>query len=61
MRRLRFTSGVDDDLPVVRAQATLEGAQAQVIQTQFQYDYAKLTLARNTGVVESEYRTYLGR
>ena len=57
----RFTSGVDDDLPVVRAQATLEGAQSQVIQTEFQYNYAKLVLARNTGVVETEYRTYLGR
>ena len=57
----RFTSGVDDDLPVVRAQATLEGAQAQVIQTEFQYNYAKLVLARNTGVVISEYRAYLGR
>ena len=57
----RFTSGVDDDLAVVRAQATLEGALAQVIQTEFQYNYAKLVLARNTGVVESEYRTYLGR
>ncbi len=58
---MRFTSGVDDNLPVVRAQATLEGAQAQVIQTQFNYNYAKLTLARNTGVVETEYRSYLGR
>jgi outer membrane protein TolC len=57
----RFTSGVDDDLPVVRAQATLEGAQAQVIQNEFQYNYAKLVLARNTGVVETQYRSYLGR
>jgi outer membrane protein TolC len=58
---LRFTSGVDDDLPVVKAQAALEGAQAKVIQSEFQYNYAKLQLARNTGVVETEYRTYLGR
>jgi outer membrane protein TolC len=57
----RFTSGVDDNLAVVRAQAALEGAQAQVVQTEFEYNYAKLVLARNTGVVESEYRTYLGR
>jgi outer membrane protein TolC len=55
----RFTAGVDDSLPVVRAQATLEGAQAQVIQAEFQYNYAKLGLARNTGVVETRYRTYL--
>ncbi len=58
---LRFTAGVDDNLPVVRAQATLEGAQTQVIQAEFQYNLAKLTLARNTGVVETEYKRYLGR
>ncbi len=57
----RFTAGVDDNLPVVRAQTTLQGAQAQLVQTQFDYNYAKLTLARNTGVVETEYRRYLGQ
>jgi outer membrane protein TolC len=57
----RFTAGVDDNLPVVRAQATLVGAQARVIQAQFDYNYAKLTLARNTGVVETQYRAYLGK
>jgi outer membrane protein TolC len=58
---LRFTSGVDDNLPVVRAQAALVGAQTQVIQAEFQYNYAKLTLARDTGVVETEYKQFLGR
>ena len=58
---LRFTAGVDDSLPVVQAQAALQGAQAQVIQAEFQYNNAKLTLARNTGVVESSYKIYLGR
>ena len=57
----RFTAGVDDSLPLVRAQAALEGAQTQVIQAEFQYNYAKLTLARNTGVVETQYKQYLGR
>jgi outer membrane protein TolC len=57
----RFTAGVDDSLPVVRAQATLEGAQTRVIQAEFQYNFAKLTLARNTGVVETQYKSYLGR
>ena len=57
----RFTAGVSDDLEVVRAQATLEGAQAQLVQSEFQYNYAKLTLARNTGVVETQYHHYLGR
>jgi outer membrane protein TolC len=57
----RFTAGVDDSLPVVRAQASLVGAQTQVIQAEFEYNYAKLTLARNTGVVETQYRQYLGK
>ena len=57
----RFTAGVDDNLPVVRAQATLAGAQTRLVQAEFQYNYAKLTLARNTGVVETEYKRYLGR
>ena len=58
---LRFTAGVDDNLPVTQAQATLVGAQAQVVQAEFNYNYAKLLLARNTGVVETQYRTYLGK
>ncbi len=58
---MRFTSGVDDNLPVVQAQATLVGAETQVVEAEFQYNYAKLTLARNTGVVETQYRQYLGK
>jgi outer membrane protein TolC len=58
---MRFTAGVDDDLAVARAQASLVTAQTQVVQAEFQYNYAKLTLARNTGVVETQYRDYLGR
>ena len=58
---LRFTAGVDDNLPVVRAQVALEGAQTRVIQAEFQYNSSKLQLARNTGVVETEYKRYLGR
>jgi outer membrane protein TolC len=59
--RDRFAAGVDDDLPVVQAQATLASAQSRLILTQFQYNQAKLDLARNTGVVETEYKQYLGR
>ncbi len=58
---LRFTSGVDDNLAVVRAQATLVQAQAQVTQAEFQYNYAKLTLARRLGIVEADYDKYLGK
>jgi outer membrane protein TolC len=59
--RDRFAAGVDDNLPVVQAQATLATAQSRLIATQFQYNQAKLNLARNTGVVETEYKQYLGR
>ncbi|MEO8870390.1 MAG: TolC family protein [Granulicella sp.] len=57
----RFRAGVDDNLPVVQAQATLIGAQTRLVQTLYQYNTAKLTLARNTGVVETRYRDYLGK
>jgi outer membrane protein TolC len=56
----RFNAGVDDNLPVVDAQASLAGAQAQLVQALYQYNGAKLQLARSTGIVESHYRTYLG-
>ncbi len=57
----RFRAGVDDNLPVVQAQAVLAQAQSQLVQTLYQYNQSKLTLARNTGVVESQYKVYLGR
>ncbi len=57
----RFAAGVSDNLPLVQAQATLAGAENQLVQTTFQYNTSKLELARNTGVVETQYRVYLGR
>jgi outer membrane protein TolC len=57
----RFAAGVDDNLPVVQAQAVLAAAQSQLVNTLYQYNQSKLQLARNTGVVESQYKTYLGR
>jgi outer membrane protein TolC len=59
--RDRFAAGVDDNLPVVRAQAALEDAQSRLVATEFQFNQAKLALARNTGVVETQYKQYLGR
>ncbi len=56
----RYRAGIDDTLPVVRAQATLANAQAQLVSALYQFNTAKLQLARNTGVVESQYDTYLG-
>ena len=57
----RFKAGVDDSLPVVRAQATLADAQARLIQSLFQNNQSKLNLARSMGVVETQYRGFLGR
>ena len=57
----RFSAGVDDNLPVVQAQATLAAAQSRLVDTLYQYNQSKLELARNTGVVESQYKVYLGR
>ncbi len=57
----RFAAGVDDNLPVVQAQAVLAQAQSTLVQTLYQYNQSKLALARNTGVVESQYKLYLGR
>ncbi len=59
--RLRFRAGIDDNLPVVRAQATLANAQAQLVSSLYQFNTSKLQLARYTGVLESQYDTYLGQ
>ena len=59
--RDRFSAGVADNLPVVEAQAALAAAQSRLVATEFEFNHAKLTLARNTGVVESQYKQYLGR
>lgn len=55
----RFTAGVEDNLPVVQAQATLSQAQSQLISDRLQYNQAKLGLARNLGIVDTQYQTYL--
>lgn len=57
----RFQSGVSDNLPVVQANAALADAQTKLVQTLYQYNQSKLMLARNTGVVETQYKVYLGR
>jgi outer membrane protein TolC len=59
--RDRFSAGVDDNLPVVDAQASVTSAQFQLTQALYQYNVAKLNLARNTGVIETRYRTYLNK
>jgi outer membrane protein TolC len=57
----RFKAGVDDNLPLVTAQAVLAGAQSNLVESLFQYNLSKLALARASGVLEQQYRVYLGR
>jgi len=59
--RDRFGAGVDTNLPVEDAEASVAGAQAQLVNALYQYNVAKLLLARNTGIIETRYRAYLGK
>jgi outer membrane protein TolC len=47
-------------LPLVTAQASLAAAESNYVQSLYQYNVAKLALARSAGVVEQQYRAYLG-
>ena len=55
----RFQAGVDDNLPVVQAQATLADAESNLINTTSQHNQAKLGLARNLGIVDTQYASFL--
>jgi outer membrane protein TolC len=57
----RVSAGVDDNLPLVTAQATLAAAQSNVVESLYQYNVAKLALARAAGILELQYRDYIGR
>ena len=57
----RVNAGVDDNLPLVAAQATLASAQSNLVESLYQYNVSKLMLARAAGVLETQYREYLGR
>lgn len=57
----RVNAGVDDTLPLVTAQATLATAQNNLVESLYQYNLSKLALARASGVLEQQYRVFLGR
>jgi len=57
----RVNAGVDDNLPLVTAQATLASAQTNLVESLYQFNLTKLALARAAGVLELQYRDYLGR
>lgn len=57
----RVNAGVDDNLPLVTAQATLATAESNLVESLYQYNLSKLGLARAAGIIETQYRDYLGR
>jgi outer membrane protein TolC len=57
----RVNAGVDDNLPLVTAQATLAAAENSLVESLYQYNVSKLVLARSAGILEQQYRDYLGR
>jgi outer membrane protein TolC len=57
--RLIYTSGVSDNLGVTDALAAYAGANAQLVASQYQYNMARLSLARALGDTKN-YKQYLG-
>ncbi len=55
----RFTAGISDNLPVAEAQSTLAQAQSQYVNSVYSLNQARLGLARNLGIVDTQYRTFL--
>ncbi len=55
----RFVAGVSDNLPVVQAESTLASAQTQLVNSTLQFNEAKLGLARNLGIIDTNYKAYL--
>lgn len=58
--KARYEAGVDDNLPLVQAQSSLAAAETNLVESELQYNLAKLALARSTGVIELQYKHYLG-
>jgi outer membrane protein TolC len=58
--RDRFSSGVTDNVEVVQAQDALAIATDAYIASLYSYNLDKISLARATGVAESQYSAYLG-
>ena len=57
----RVRAGVDTNLPLVTAQASLAGAESSLVESVYRYNTSKLALARAAGVLQFQYRQYLGR
>lgn len=57
----RVEAGVDDTLPLVTAQSVLAAAQTNLVESLYHYNVSKLGLARAAGILETQYRVYLGQ
>lgn len=55
----RFTAGVTDNLPVAEAQSTLAAAQTRYVSSVLLLNEARLGLARNLGIIDTQYRSWL--
>ncbi|HEY0785213.1 MAG TPA: TolC family protein, partial [Acidobacteriaceae bacterium] len=51
----RFQAGVEDNLPVTQSQSTLAQAQTQYVTAVFQFNQARLSFARNLGLIDQGY------
>jgi outer membrane protein TolC len=56
----RFTAGVTNTVEVVQAQQAVADADENLISAQFQYNLAKVDLARSLGLAEENVRTFFG-
>lgn len=59
--RDRFTAGVTNTVEVVQAQQAVADANENLISAQFQYNLAKVSLARAMGLAEEGIRTYFNQ
>jgi outer membrane protein TolC len=59
--RDRFTAGVTNTVEVVQAQQALAQANESLISAQYQYNIAKVELARSLGLAEEGMRTYFSK
>lgn len=57
----RFTAGVTNTVEVVQAQQSLAEANENLISAQFQYNVAKVSLARALGLAEENMRAYFNQ
>lgn len=56
----RFQAGVSDNLAVSQAQSAVAQANDRYVSSLYQFNVAKLSLARATGVARSQYKTFIG-